>query len=189
MKARADLLRPSPTRTREVTLRIAPWVQKPFAIVFADLSEFVSFTESAGDRVAAELVALNMVAATTITSARGGRVVKHLGDGLLACFSDPVQAVLASIELADAISGVLDVRVGAHWGDAIWTGNDLIGHSVNLGARLLDLAQPGEVLVTTQLCQAAGEVAGVTYGMATERNAKGVSHRLCVLTASRREET
>lgn len=167
-----------------MTLRMAPWVEKPSAVVFADLSEFVSFTELQGDRAAAELVALNVVAATTVTGCRGGRVVKHLGDGLLACFPDPAQAVLASIELTDATSGVLRMRVGAHWGDAIWTGSDLIGHSVNLAARLVDLARPGEVLVTRQLCQAAGEVAGVTYGAPIERAARGVRRRVWVSTAS-----
>jgi class 3 adenylate cyclase len=171
-------------RPPRMSFTIAPWDQKQIAVMFADLSRFVAFTETHGDRVAAELVVLNLLTAMPITNGRGGHVVKHLGDGLLAWFPDPAQAVQASVELAAAASDVLPMRIGLHWGDVVWMGNDVIGHTVNVAARLVDLARPGEVLVTAPLRDAAGDVAGVRYGPTSERTAKGVCRPLRVSTAS-----
>ncbi len=80
------------------------------------------------------------------------------------------------------------MRIGAHWGDVMWTGHDLIGHHVNLAARLLDLARPGEVLVTSELRQAAGDVALVRYGRPCKRAVKGVRQPVEVSVARHREE-
>ena len=120
---------------RQMSLHIAPFERKRIAIVFADLSDFVSFTEREGDTVAAQLLLLNVLTATPIANCRGGRVVKHLGDGFLAWFPDPAQAVLASVELARAGSDILPMRIGAHWGHAVVTPHDVIGGTVNLAAR------------------------------------------------------
>ena len=169
---------------RQMSLHIAPFERKRIAIVFADLSDFVSFTEREGDTVAAQLLLLNVLTGTSIANCRGGRVVKHLGDGFLAWFPDPAQAVLASVELARAGSDILPMRIGAHWGHAVVTPHDVIGGTVNLAARVLDLAAPGEVLVTDALRHAAGVPEGVSYGRQRTGLAKGIRARFSVSAAS-----
>ena len=82
------------------------------------------------------------------------RVVKDLGDGLMLWFPEPVSALGSCLALAErfeeeaATDVPLWVRVGMHWGCPARRGADLVGHDVNLAARIVDVAGPGEVLVS-----------------------------------------
>jgi adenylate cyclase len=147
---------------------------RPVTIVFTDLTGFTPFTARHGDLAARDLVAFNALTLVAIVGARDGRIVKSLGDGHLLAFDDPVVAVAASIELASAVTSPLRLRVAAHWGRPLRTANDVIGHDVNVAARLLAMAGPGEVLISEALCDAAGAVPGVAYGPREQRAAKGI---------------
>jgi class 3 adenylate cyclase len=49
------------------------------------------------------------------------------------------------------------VRIGVHWGSQTPRGSDLIGHDVNVAARVVDIAGPSEVVVTEALVAKLGE--------------------------------
>jgi adenylate cyclase len=122
------------------------------AIVFTDLVGFTEYTATRGDRKALAVLG----AQESIVSAvlpEGARVVKELGDGLLLFLPDRDAAVstcLAILEgfdrAADADEMPLWVRAGLHWGRPSRRGHDLIGHDVNVAARIVDVAAPGELL-------------------------------------------
>jgi adenylate cyclase len=86
------------------------------------------------------------------------RVVKDLGDGLMLWFPEAVSALGSCLAVADrfeeeaATDVPLWVRVGMHWGCPTRRGDDLVGHDVNLAARIVDVAGPGEVLLSEPLC-------------------------------------
>jgi len=82
-------------------------------------------------------------------------VVTELGDGMMLWFSDAQAAVdtcLSMLSRFDAHSmstlQPLWVRIGLHWGRQTRRRNDLIGHDVNLAARILDQAGPSELLLS-----------------------------------------
>lgn len=84
-----------------------------------------------------------------------GRVVNTWGDGLLAEFSSPVEAVFAAVEAQRRINqrnaGVvppMQFRIGINLGDVMVDGNDLYGDGVNIAARLESLAEPGGVCIS-----------------------------------------
>ena len=124
------------------------------AIAFTDIVGFTEFTALRGDEAALELLATqDQVIQDTIDGR--GRVVKSLGDGLMLWFDDPCVAVRSALALqgrfeqesmADDLP--LWVRIGVHFGHPVRRGHDLIGHDVNVAARIVDLAAPGEVLVS-----------------------------------------
>jgi adenylate cyclase len=124
------------------------------AIAFTDIVGFTEFTALRGDEAALELLATqDRVIQDTIDG--HGRVVKSLGDGLMLWFDDPCVAVRSALALqgrfeqesmADDLP--LWVRIGVHFGHPVRRGQDLIGHDVNVAARIVDLAAPGEVLVS-----------------------------------------
>jgi adenylate cyclase len=123
-------------------------------IAFTDIVGFTEFTATRGDAEALQLLA---VQDRLVQSALpdGARIVKELGDGLLLWFPDPVAALHSAFALhsgfeaeSSATGLPLWIRVGMHHGRALQRGADLIGHDVNIAARIVDVAAPGEVLVS-----------------------------------------
>ena len=80
----------------------------------------------------------------------GGRVVKSTGDGLLATFADPADAIRAAKGVV-AAAGELGVQVtaGVHTGQCELIGADVGGMAIHIGARVAALAESGEVLVSS----------------------------------------
>lgn len=80
---------------------------------------------------------------------RGGAVIKTTGDGVLAILPSAISAIRAGQELRAALGEEgLDVRVGIHVGDVDRRGDDISGLAVNIAARIMHLAAPGEILVS-----------------------------------------
>ncbi len=89
-------------------------------------------------------------------SARGGRIFKTMGDGLLAIFDSAVEAVAAAHEIQQdlAAEASLALRIGIHSGDVLIDGDDTFGESVNIAARLQAFAEPREIIVSHDVCRA-----------------------------------
>lgn len=80
----------------------------------------------------------------------GGREVNTAGDGFVATFSSPSVALDCAEGIVDAVRELgIEVRVGIHAGEAEVRGEDLAGMAVHIGARVVALAGPGEVLVSS----------------------------------------
>ena len=159
--------------------------QIPVSIVFTDLEGFTRFTERHGDDAALELLAEHHRVIGPIVRSRGGKVVKRLGDGLMLSFPSAESAVLAALELVDVPPDELRLRAGVHTGEAVVTSDDLIGHDVNIAARVAAEAKGGQVLATVAVREAVGELRGATFGRARRRSLKGVEHALQVCPVQR----
>ena len=88
---------------------------------------------------------------------RKGRIVKLMGDGLLAEFPSVVEAVLCAVDVQRGMnereSEITDerrirLRIGVNLGDIIVEGSDIYGDGVNVAARLEGLADPGSICVS-----------------------------------------
>ncbi len=86
---------------------------------------------------------------TELTERFGGTVVKSTGDGHLATFDGPTQAICCAEALrADAETLGIDVRAGIHTGECELLDNDIGGIAVHIAARILGHAGAGEILVS-----------------------------------------
>lgn len=126
-------------------------------IVFTDLVGFSSWALDVGDARALELLrAVSTASEATITRHRG-RVVKGLGDGLMAVFANPAAAVEAAYETCGAVSAIdlggyrPQLRAGLHTGRPRRVGRDYFGVDVNIASRIADAATGGEVLITGEV--------------------------------------
>jgi adenylate cyclase len=123
-------------------------------IVFTDLVNFSSWALEAQDESLVKLLRAVAGVVETEFSARGGRVVKHLGDGMMATFADPSEAAHAAVAAQGAVAGlVIDgysprMRVGMHTGVPRKLGSDYLGVDVNIAARVAEAAGADEVLVS-----------------------------------------
>jgi class 3 adenylate cyclase len=79
-----------------------------------------------------------------------GREVKHTGDGFLATFDGPARAIRCAADHAESVASLgLEVRAGLHTGELEVMDGDLGGLAVHIAARVMDRADPCEVLVSS----------------------------------------
>ena len=129
------------------------------AVAFLDLTGFTRLAQVEGDAVAAEIALQLADLAADVVRGHGGRVVKLLGDGVLMHFPNLIEAVGASLELMDRL-GASDLpsgHVGVTQGPIIARDGDIFGRTVNLAARISDVAPGGELYVPAAL---SGALAG-----------------------------
>lgn len=149
-------------------------------MVFTDLEGFTRFTARTGDEAAAELLAEHHRVVGPIIRSRGGRVVKRLGDGLMLSFAEPAAAVHAALELVAETPAGLRLRAGLHCGEVVVVSDDVIGHVVNVAARVTEAAKGGQVLATADVLAGAGELRGVKVLRGRRRAFKGVDGSVVV---------
>jgi adenylate cyclase len=157
----------------------------PVAIAFTDLEGFTNFTAKEGDSAALALIADHHRTIGPIVRSRGGRVVKRIGDGLMLSFPSSESAVLASLELLESPPAPLRLRAGVHCGEAKVTADDLIGHDVNIAARVAAEAKGGQGLATVAVRDSVGDLRGVRFGRARRRHLKGVGEAVVVCPIER----
>jgi class 3 adenylate cyclase/tetratricopeptide (TPR) repeat protein len=147
--------------------------RRPVAVLFADLVGFTELSARLDAEDLKRLVELFYARADAVVASFGGTVDKHIGDAVMALFGapiahgdDPQRAVGAALEIHRAL-GETDTRHGplaAHIGIAagevvaggLAGGYTVLGESVNLAARLVGLAGPGETVISEGLRQALG---------------------------------
>ncbi len=121
----------------------------PATILFADICDSTRLYDEQGDQSAYRLVADVLATLHGDVDVFKGRVVKGLGDGLFAVFDAADAALMSAVRMVDnEFGGGLSVRVGLHAGTVIATDEDVFGDAVNVSSRVVDLSQPGEVLMT-----------------------------------------
>ncbi len=157
-------------------------------VCFTDLQGFTKFTADKGDVAASRLLTEHYQTAGPIVRSRGGRIVKRLGDGLMVTFSEPTAAVLAAVELVESPPKPLHVRAGLHAGEVLIDRADVVGHVVNVAARVAETASGDEVLISRDLRDALSveELPQLQIGRARARRLKGLSERIEVSPVTRR---
>ena len=161
-------------------------------IAFVDVADFVAYTERHGDDAAIGVV--NTLAEIVETAIRPckGQLVKRLGDGFLLAFPSASQAIRAAVTIRDRAikrrsSGSdfpLMVRIAVHAGEPLVEQDDLLGHDVNLTARLLDQCAPGEVVVSSAAKDLAERrLRKVEFGPPREVKIRGLAGRVTIFTA------
>ncbi|HMA14253.1 MAG: adenylate/guanylate cyclase domain-containing protein [Bacteroidota bacterium] len=119
------------------------------AILFADIDGSTKLYETHGDETAHRLTAQVLTQLDTQAGIAGGRTVKTSGDGVMCVFATPDAAFRAATLMRDAQKLTpVSIHAGFHFGPVIEYDGDFYGDTVNLAARIADLAKAGEILVT-----------------------------------------
>ncbi|HXZ68619.1 MAG TPA: TIR domain-containing protein, partial [Alphaproteobacteria bacterium] len=121
-------------------------------IVSLDVAGYSKRTEADEAAAARQIMALRSRLAA-IAVRRGGRIFNTAGDSIMLEFAAAQEAVAAIFELLDDRPlSEPETRVGAHLGDVTVASNGgLLGHGVNVAARLMVQAQPGRALISSEL--------------------------------------
>ncbi len=151
-------------------------------VVFTDLHGSTAVFEALGNALATETV-------TEITSRiskqcveSGGRVVKTLGDGVLAMFPDSQSAVNAVVEiqrihsarmLRTPIELRMPMRIGVASGEVEIVAGDCYGDAVNVASRLCDLCGPYQIWASAASLTTADERSGTSFRVLGPINIRG----------------
>lgn len=132
---------------------------------FIDLSGFTTFNNIEGDDSAVEQLAYFRAIVRSVCSSAGVRIAKWLGDGAMLVALDPVAMASTILKIMRGFEeqGLkLALHAGVAEGDVIlFEGDDHIGATVNLAARLAELAKPGEVLAPSTILPGLSRSAAV----------------------------
>ncbi len=118
-----------------------------------------------------------------------GRLVKLMGDGLLAEFPSVVEAVTCALEIQKSIEAPpegepdpsrMRLRIGINLGDVIIEGSDIFGDGVNIAARLETLASPGGICVSSLVHESLGGRVKVDFSDAGQHNVKNIARPIQV---------
>jgi len=133
--------RPAPERERVRVLA---------TVLFTDLVRSTELAAELGDRRWSEVLDAHHTAVRHELQSFHGREVNTTGDGFLATFEGPAEAIRCAVAISASLRELgLDVRAGVHTGECEVIGDDIGGIAVHIGARVAAAARPGEILVSS----------------------------------------
>jgi class 3 adenylate cyclase len=125
------------------------------AVLFADVSGSTALYERLGDRPALAAVESVLNLLQRVVAAQQGRVVKTIGDEVMAVFESADTALQAAVDMQNQVAQLppvddvrLGIRVGFHAGSVLEERGDVFGDAVNTAARLAGLANGGQILTS-----------------------------------------
>jgi class 3 adenylate cyclase/pimeloyl-ACP methyl ester carboxylesterase len=126
-------------------------------------------------------------------AAHSGRVVKLMGDGLLAEFASVVDAVECAVEIQAGMAArnaevaddrSVDFRIGINLGDVIVEGEDIYGDGINVASRLEAVAEPGGICVSEDVYRQVAAKVRVRFDDLGQRQLKNLPAPLRVYRLS-----
>ncbi len=171
------------SRTLKIRQQLRTHIEagEEIGLFFSDLRGFSTFAAREGDHAAYELAEEHEAAVNQVIGEHG-IIVKTLGDGVMAAFEEPRDALLAAVALQRALRArndetplvLIHVGIGVSGGTPVMTDVDFIGNSVNLAQRLSSIAKGSQVLTTAGVQRRANLPSDLRYVALGERTLKGV---------------
>ncbi|HVF05374.1 MAG TPA: adenylate/guanylate cyclase domain-containing protein [Frankiaceae bacterium] len=121
------------------------------AVAFVDVAGFTALSQVATSAELARMLDSFEELASGLVNAVDGRVVKFIGDAVMYVTAKPAAAVEVALRLVDRSEH--PVRAGVAYGVLLAQDGDYFGPPVNLAARLVATAEPGQVLVSDEVCK------------------------------------
>jgi len=149
------------------------------AVLFTDICGSTELTQTLGDDASTALVREHDAIVRRSLADRGGREVKHTGDGIMGSFSSVAAAVEAGVDVQRSLEERnrdadprLEVKIGISAGEPVTEDGDLFGAAVQLAARLCAASRSGGINVSVavrELCIGKG----LTFGPSQSVDLKG----------------
>ena len=105
-----------------------------------------------------------------------GRLLKEMGDGILASFDSIIDAVLCSLSIQrEATEANIPLRIGIHLGEVIFERKDVLGDGVNIASRIREVANPNEITISETVYNDIKNKEGLITESLGEITLKGIS--------------
>jgi class 3 adenylate cyclase/pSer/pThr/pTyr-binding forkhead associated (FHA) protein len=150
-----ELSRQDPARLKDLET-----FRRSVAVLFTDIQGSTAYYEKYGDLNGLAMVHQCNSLLERVLHKHGGRVVKKIGDSIMAIFDNCEACVRTAIEMQQQLKGLnankkeedrTRVRIGAHYGLGIVKSDDVFGDVVNVASRVESLASPEQILISDSL--------------------------------------
>lgn len=166
--------------------------KKSVAVLSADIAGYSSMMENDEVKTYSSLLQ-NRELLKNYISQYNGHINNTAGDSVLAEFETPMDAVECAVEFQDAAKHVeqrrssqgMYFRIGVHFGQVIPLLDDIIGNEVNIAARIQSIAEPGEVIISSEIyskIHADSDIQCIDLG---RRSVKNINKPVHVFSVSR----
>lgn len=164
-------------------------------ILLTDIKGFTDKTSSKSRAAISTMLDEHRAVVLPLLEARGGRLVKTIGDAFLMTFESPTNAVLAGVDVQEALAKLnegraaddrLEIRIAINSGEVNLMENDVFGEAVNITARIESIAEAGQVYFTeaVYLAMNKAEVPSSEIGL---MQLKGIPEKIRVYKVRREE--
>ena len=162
-------------------------LRRNITVLFTDIKGSTAYFERYGDSAGLLMVHHCNTMLGQIVDKHGGKVIKTIGDAVMASFEDHTQAVAAAIEMQEAITADsagkpeprrVKIRIGINYGLGFVKSNDVFGDVVNVASRVESAASPDQILVSDTLYSALPAGHSFQFRLAGRFSLKGkAEHR------------
>ncbi|MCX5810636.1 MAG: hypothetical protein NTX36_14925 [Proteobacteria bacterium] len=159
------------------------------AVLFTDIVGSTDYFKAHGDKPGREMLRSHHDIASSVIAVHGGKVIKLIGDSIMAYFLYPVEAFKAAIKMQQKFqmedgkgdtAGQIHVRVGIHYGSVIVEKEDIYGDVVNVASKLTNLAQGDQVYVSHEVYDLVKDMPLVHFDLLPNWDRKNIPDGLIV---------
>ena len=132
-------------------------LRRNVCILFTDLKGSTSYFEKFGDAAGLLMVDRSTKMLSLCVERHKGRVIKTIGDSVMAFFEDPAEAIAAAVEMQEVIfadnkdkdeTRRVSVRIGVNYGLGLVKSDDVFGDVVNVASRVESAALPEQIVIS-----------------------------------------
>ncbi len=134
--------------------------RRTVVVMFTDIKGSTAYFEKYGDVAGLMMVHQCNDMLRQIVEAHGGRVIKEIGDAIMAIFEDCKESVIAATEMQKSLIGFnapkpeqdhVFIRIGLNYGTGLVKSNDVFGDVVNVASRVESVASPEQIVISDTL--------------------------------------
>jgi len=160
---------------------------RPLALVFADISKSSRIYECLGDYAAQEVIGRVLRRLSEQARRFDGHVVKTVGDAVICTFEQTESAIEAARSMLQAMKRPIkragdvpempqiNIHVGIHYGSVVPENEDIFGDAVNITARVVDYANPRQIVATRSAIETLPEACAPSHKFLGSMTAKNIS--------------
>lgn len=152
-------------------------------VMFTDIKGSTSFFETYGDIEGRLMVQKHNEMLFPLVEKYKGRVIKTIGDAIMAAFEEPVEAVRSAIDMQGKLfeynkkkkekKDRIHIRIGVNTGEGLVEKHDIFGDVVNVAARVESLTEPDEIMISAPVYEEVRRTDDILCRYASETTVKG----------------
>lgn len=132
-------------------------LRRNVVVMFTDIQGSTGYAEKHGHAAGLALMQRSKSMLRAIVEEHGGRVIRTVGDGMLAIFDDCGESIKTAIGMQHALQAVtnaqpggggLAIRIGMHYDNGVVSAGDVFGDVVNVASRIESVAQARQIVVS-----------------------------------------